>query len=346
MLHALILPAATAGETSGKFVTMLVGLAVFGAVFLGILLLASVFKGRVGERVQAAAFVGPTLLFIAIGLIYPAILTIRRSFYNGKFFDINFGGYTSSKPEFVGFENFAKLWTTPGLPEVIRNTFLWVILVPLVATAFGLLYAVLVDRARGEAVAKALIFMPMAISMVGATLIWKFVYSYNGGGDTQIGLINAILNAVGLPMVDFLRAPDGAIPTNTLALIVIMIWIQAGFAMTILSAAIKGIPDDIIEAAKMDGVSGMKLFRFITLPSIRPSIVVVLTTISIATLKAFDIVQATDGGTQGNSVLANEFYRRSFVTQEPGLGAAIALVIFLLVMPIIIFNVIQMRKDA
>lgn len=345
MLHALLVPAAATG-TPGKLLTLVIGVAVFGAVFVGILLLASLFKGRIGERVQAIAFVGPTLLFIAVGLIYPAILTIRRSFYNGKFFDINFGGYTAKKPEFVGLENFQKLWTTPGLPEVIRNTALWVILVPLIATAFGLLYAVLVDRAKGEALAKALIFLPMAISMVGATLIWKFVYSYNGSGDTQIGLINAFLTKIGMDGVDFLRAPDGAIPTNTLALIVIMVWIQAGFAMTVLSAAIKGIPDDIIEAAKMDGVTGFKLFRYITLPSIRSSLIVVLTTISIATLKAFDIVQATDGGTQHNSVLANEFYRRSFVTQEPGLGAAIAIVIFLLVLPIIVFNVIQMRKDA
>lgn len=124
-----------------------------------------------------------------------------------------------------------------------------------------------------------------------------------------------------------------------------MIWIQAGFAMTVLSAAIKAIPDDIIEAARLDGVSGIQLFRYVTLPSIRSSLVVVLTTIAIATLKAFDIVQASSGGTLHDSVLANEFYRRSFVTQEPGLGAAIAIVIFLLVTPIIVFNVIQMRKD-
>ena len=125
-----------------------------------------------------------------------------------------------------------------------------------------------------------------------------------------------------------------------------MVWIQAGFAMTVLSAAIKAIPDDIIEAAKLDGVKGLQMFRFVTLPSIRSSVIVVLTTIAIATLKAFDIVQASSGGKFGDSILANEFYNRSFVTQEPGLGAAIAIVIFLLVSPIIVFNVIQLRKDA
>ncbi|MGL4175703.1 MAG: carbohydrate ABC transporter permease [Dermatophilaceae bacterium] len=341
MFVTSVATAASSGP-AGKIGTMLLGLAVFAAVFFGILLIASLFKGRVGEKVQAVAFVGPTVLFIAIALIYPAILTVRRAFYSGKFFDLNFGT-PRTRGKYVGFENFEKLWTTPGLPDVFRNTLFWVILVPLLATGLGLLYAILIDRARGEAVAKALIFLPMAISMVGATLIWKFVYFYNGDpGADQVGLLNAIITRVGLDPVDFL----GNAPGNTFALIAIMIWIQAGFAMTILSAAIKAIPDDIIEAASLDGVKGFKMFRFITLPSIRSSVIVVLTTIAIATLKAFDIVQASSGGKLGDSILANEFYNRSFVTQEPGLGAAIAIVIFVLVMPIIVFNVIQMRKDA
>lgn len=340
--HPLVIAAAGQETVADKLLTLFMGVGLFGAIFIGILLLASLFKGRTGERVQAAAFVGPTLLFIALALIYPMILTVRRAFYSGKFFDLDFGT-ARSRGKFVGFENFEKLWTTPGLLEVFRNTAFWVILVPLVSTAVGLLYAILIDRARGEAFAKALIFLPMAISMVGATIIWKFVYNFNGAqGVEQIGLINAILTKFGMDPVNFL----GKFPLNTFALIVIMIWIQAGFAMTILSAAIKAIPDEILEAARMDGVSGMKMFRFITLPSIRSSVIVVLTTIGIGTLKAFDIVQASSGGTLHDSVLANEFYTRSFVTQEPGLGAAIAIVIFLLVMPIIIFNVIQFRKDA
>ncbi|MGG5258884.1 carbohydrate ABC transporter permease [Phycicoccus avicenniae] len=334
--------AADAGGAASRLGTMVLGLAVFAAVFVGILLLASLFKGRRGEKIQAAAFVGPTIFFIAIALIYPAILTIRRAFYSGKFFDLNFGT-PRTRGKFVGFDNFTALWTTPGLPEVFRNTALWVILVPLFATGVGLLYAILIDRARGEAVAKALIFLPMAISMVGATLIWKFVYFYNGDpGSQQVGLLNAIITKLGMEPIDFI----GNAPGNTFSLIAIMIWIQAGFAMTVLSAAIKAIPDEIIEAAKLDGVKGMQMFRFVTLPSIRPSVIVVLTTIAIGTLKAFDIVQASSGGKFGDSILANEFYNRSFVTQQPGLGAAIAIVIFLLVSPIIVFNVIQLRKDA
>lgn len=342
MFATSVIAADAAGGAVSRLGTMVLGLAVFAAVFVGILLLASLFKGRRGEKVQAAAFVGPTIFFIAIALIYPAILTIRRAFYSGKFFDLNFGT-PRTRGKFVGFDNFTALWTTPGLPEVFRNTALWVILVPLFATGVGLLYAILIDRARGEAVAKALIFLPMAISMVGATLIWKFVYFYNGDpGSEQVGLLNAIITKLGMDPVDFI----GNAPGNTFSLIAIMIWIQAGFAMTVLSAAIKAIPDEIIEAAKLDGVRSVQMFRFVTLPSIRPSVIVVLTTIAIGTLKAFDIVQASSGGKFGDSILANEFYNRSFVTQQPGLGAAIAIVIFLLVSPIIVFNVIQLRKDA
>ena len=332
--------AAQSGGNAGKIGQLFLGIAVFAAVFIGILLLASLFKGHLGEKIQAAAFVGPTVVLISVGLIYPAILTIRRAFYSGKFFDLNFGT-PRTRGKFVGFDNFQALWTTPGLPAVFRNTLFWVILVPLFATGLGLLYAILIDRAKGEALAKALIFLPMAISMVGATLIWE----YRDIGDPtadQVGLINSLLTKIGMDPIDFL----GNAPGNTFAMIVIMIWIQAGFAMTVLSAAIKAIPDEIIEAANMDGVKGFQMFRFITLPSIRSSVIVVLTTIAIATLKAFDIVQASSGGKLGDSVLANEFYNRSFVTQQPGLGAAIAIVIFLLVMPIIVFNVIQMRKDA
>lgn len=339
---ATSISAISTDSNTGKLLTLLVGLLVFAAVFVGILLLASLFKGHRGEKVQAAAFVGPTLFFIAIALIYPAILTIRRAFYDGKFFDLNFGT-ARSRGEFVGLDNFTKLWTTPGLPDVFRNTLFWVVLVPLLATGLGLLYAMLIDRARGEAAAKALIFLPMAISMVGATLIWKFVYFFIGDPDAkQVGVLNAILDRIGMDPIDFVGNPPG----NTFALIAIMIWIQTGFAMTVLSASIKAIPEEILEAARMDGVSGLKMFRFITLPSIRASVIVVLTTIGIATLKAFDVVQASSGGKLGDSVLANEFYNRSFVTQEPGLGAAIAIVIFLLVSPIIIFNVIQLRKDS
>ncbi len=206
---------------------------------------------------------------------------------------------------------------------------MWVVLTPIVSTGIGLVYAVLVDRARFEKFAKALLFLPMAISMVGASIIWKFVYDYKSGDQTQIGLLNQILVWLHLDTFNFLLTD----PWNTLFLIVILIWIQAGFAMTILSASIKAIPDDIVEAARLDGVGGFKMFRYITVPSIRPSLIVVLTTITIATLKVFDIVQTATGGNFNTSVLAYEFYRQNFVAGNQGLATAIAVVIFLLVVP-------------
>jgi alpha-glucoside transport system permease protein len=180
----------------------------------------------------------------------------------------------------------------------------------------------------------------MAISLVGASVIWRFVYDYRAAEQTQIGLANQILKTLGFDTYRFLLEP----PWNTVFLVVILIWVQAGFAMTILSAAIKAIPDDMLEAARLDGVSGLKMFRYITVPSIRPSLIVVLTTISITTLKVFDIVRTATGGQFDTSVVAYEFYVQSFRSFNNGLGAALATLLFILVMPIVIYNVRQLRK--
>ena len=220
------------------------------------------------------------------------------------------------------------------------TTAAWVVLVPIVSTGIGLVYAVLVDRSRFEKFAKALIFLPMAISLVGASIIWKFVYDYRDETNSQIGIANQTLKTMGFDTYQFLLNE----PWNNLFLIVIMIWVQCGFAMTLLSASIKAIPEDIVEAARLDGVGGLRMFRYITIPSIRPSLIVVLTTISITTLKAFDIVRTSTGGNFDTSVLAYEFYVQSFRSNNAGLGAALATMIFVLVMPIVIYNVRQMRK--
>ncbi|MEO6879788.1 MAG: sugar ABC transporter permease, partial [Mycobacteriaceae bacterium] len=190
---------------------------------------------------------------------------------------------------------------------------------------------------------KALVFLPMAVSFVGASIIWKFVYAYrpDQANVKQIGLLNQILVWLGRSPVNWLIGS----PLNTLLLIVIMIWIQAGFAMTILSAAIKAIPGDIIEAARLDGVNSVSMFRFVTLPSIRPAVVVVLTTIGIATLKVFDIVRTVTGGRFGTSVVANEFYSQTFSASNQGLGSALAVVLFVLVIPIVVYNIRQLRAS-
>ncbi len=314
----------------GKFFLMFLAILVFGAIFGLILFLASLFKGRQGEKVQGGLFVLPAVFLLAVGLMYPAILTIIQSL-KGKSGEGSFS-----------FDNYVQMFTQPDLLIVLRNTALWVVLVPFLATAIGLLYAILIDRARGEAFAKALIFLPMAISMVGASIIWKFVYQFKPTPSPQIGILNAALKGIGFDTQQFLLDA----PRNTFMLIVVMVWIQAGFAMTVLSAAIKAIPDDIIEAAKLDGVMGFKMFRFITLPSIRSALVVVLTTIGIGTLKVFDIVRTMTGGQFSTSVVANEFYNQSFRYNAPGLGAALAVLLFILVIPIVAYNIVQMRKEA
>jgi alpha-glucoside transport system permease protein len=311
-----------------KFLQMFICIILFFAVVAAILLVTSRLRSQRGERIQFVAFVLPAVALIAIGLLYPAIKTIWWSFKD------------NTLSEFVGLDNYHTVFTDDQQLRVLANTAEWVVLVPIVSTFIGLVYAVLVDRARLEKFAKALIFLPMAISLVGASIIWKFVYDYKDTENEQIGLANQVLKSLGFDTYQFLLNE----PWNTLFLIVIMIWVQAGFAMTLLSASIKAIPEDIVEAARLDGVGGLRMFRYITIPSIRPSLIVVLTTISITTLKAFDIVRTATGGNFDTSVLAYEFYVQSFRSNNAGLGAALAVLIFVLVMPIVVYNVRQMRK--
>ena len=315
-------------SAGSKFVDMFVAILAFVAVMGIVLFIADRMRSKRGELVQTIVFVLPAAVLIAFGLLYPGLRTIYESFRD------------NASQEFVGLDNYETIFTNSDQLTVLRNTALWVILTPILATLIGLVYAVLIDKARAEAVAKSLIFLPMAISLVGASLIWKFVYDYKATENEQIGLANQILKSIGLDTYRFLLTE----PWNTIFLIIIMIWVQAGFAMTVLSASIKAIPDDIVEAARLDGVSGFRMFRFITVPSIRPSLIVVLTTISIATLKVFDIVRTATGGNFKTSVLAYEFYVQSFRSFNNGLGAALASLIFILVIPIVVYNVRQMRK--
>ncbi|TWF77071.1 carbohydrate ABC transporter membrane protein 1 (CUT1 family) [Pseudonocardia hierapolitana] len=313
-----------------KLLQLLVAVVVFAAVMGVVLLVADRARGRRTDLVSGIAFTAPAFLLLLVGLLYPAARTAVQSFLDAR------------SAGFVGLANYVQIFTQPDLVVVLRNTLLWVVITPILATAIGLVYAVLVDRTRFEAFAKALIFLPMAISFVGAAIIWKFVYEYrpNQQNIQQIGLLNQFLVWLGFEPVNFILAE----PWNNLLLIVVMIWIQAGFAMTVLSAAIKAIPSDIIEAARLDGVGGMRLFFYITLPSIRPAVVVVITAISIAVLKVFDIVRTMTGGQFDTSVVANEFYVQSFRLSNLGMGSALAMILFVLVVPIVIYNVRQMRK--
>jgi alpha-glucoside transport system permease protein len=315
----------------GKFAQAGAAILLFIAITGLILYIASRFSGRRGDKATAIAFLGPTVVLVSIGLIYPGLRTIFQSFFD------------AAGDEFIGLGNYSTIFTSEDQITVLRNTVLWVVVTPLVATAVGLVYAVLVDRSPFEAFAKALIFLPMAISFVGASIIWNFVYAYrpDQGKIKQIGLLNQLVVwAGGTPHQWLIDTP-----WNTFFLVFVLIWIQAGFAMTILSASIKAIPDDVVEAATLDGASSFKMFRYVTIPSIRPSLVVVLTTISIASLKIFDIVQVSTGGRFETSVIANEFYSQSFRADNQGLGSALAVVLFILVIPIVVYNIRQLRAS-
>ncbi|GIF52506.1 carbohydrate ABC transporter membrane protein 1 (CUT1 family) [Asanoa ferruginea] len=283
---------------------------------------------RKREGLLGLAFMIPALLLLLIGLVIPAIRTIILSLFNGN------------GEKFVGLRNYGWIFQENDIIRVLINTLAWVILVPLLATSVGLLYAVMIDRARFESVAKSLIFLPMAISFVGAGIIWKFVYAYRGEGD-QIGLLNWLWVTVGGTPQQWLLDP----PLNTLLLIVVMVWIQAGFSMVILSAAIKAIPADIVEAARLDGVTPWQMFWRVTLPSIRPSLIVVVVTITIATLKVFDIVRTMTNGNYDTNVVALEMYNQAFRYQENGQGSALAVFLFILVIPIVIFQIRNLRRQ-
>lgn len=281
-----------------------------------------------GYLIQLVAFLTPAALLLLVGLIIPSIKTFVASFMNAA-------GNT-----FVGFDNFAWVFTQPDGIRVVVNTIVWVLLVPTISTIVGLAYAVFIDRTRGEKIYKVLVFMPMAISFVGASIIFKFVYAYRDAQYQQIGLLNQVLVWLGIPPQQFLLNP----PWNTGFLIVVLIWVQTGFAMVVLSASIKGVPTELLEAAQLDGANPWQRFRSVTVPAIRPAIIVVLTTISIAALKVFDIVRTMTGGNFETSVLANEMYTQ-FTNFEAGRSAAFAVILFVLILPIIIYNARQIAKQ-
>ena len=314
-----------------KFLNMGLAVGLFVAVVGIVLFIASRFNGNKGDRGVAFIFLLPTVVLLAVGLVYPGVRTIIQSFFD------------AAGTSFIGVDNYKTIVTSLDQLIVLRNTLLWVVVTPFVATLIGLVYAIIVDGARMEAAAKALIFLPMAISLVGASIIWKFVYAFRPDqpGVQQIGVLNQVVVWLGGSPQNWLLNS----PWNTLFLIVVMIWVQAGFAMTILSAAIKAIPDEIVEAARLDGVGAFAMFRYVTLPTIRPATVIVLTTIGIGTLKVFDIVRTMTGGNFDTSVVANEFYSQSFRASNQGLGAALAVLLFVLVIPIVAYNIRQLRAS-
>ncbi|WP_068304823.1 carbohydrate ABC transporter permease [Pararhodobacter sp. CCB-MM2] len=278
---------------------------------------------RRANAIRPWLFLLPAMLALGLYLVYPVIGSFIRSLYN------------RSGTEFIGLDNYSRLARSEDFRTAFLNNFLWVLVVPAASTFLGLVVAQLTDRLRWGSVAKSLIFMPMAISFVGASLIWKFVYTQ----DPDIGLLNAIRVGLGAAPLDPLQLPFW----NNFFLMVILIWIQTGFAMVILSAALRGIPEETIEAAILDGANPFQVFFRIKVPQIMGTIVVVWTTITILVLKVFDIVYTMTGGNYGTEILPS--YMMTFMFRDDGVATAVAFVIMLVVLPVMVWNIRQAHKE-
>ncbi|WP_417686823.1 carbohydrate ABC transporter permease [Roseibium sp.] len=282
------------------------------------------------NAVRPWLFLGPAIILLTVYLIYPVINSVYLSFFG------------PSGERYVGTANYTWLFADQGFRESMRNNLLWLVVVPAAATFFGLIAAALTDRISWGNIAKSLIFMPMAISFVGASVIWKFIYDIRGESVDQIGILNAIVVAFGGEPQAWITIPFW----NNFFLMVILIWIQTGFAMVILSAALRGIPEETVEAAVLDGANPLQIFLKIKVPQIWGTIAVVWTTITILVLKVFDIVLAMTNGQWGTQVLANYMFDWMFRGLDFGRSATIALVIMAMVIPIMIWNIREARKDA
>lgn len=298
-------------------------------------------------RLQPFVFVGPAVAILIWFLALPTVRTLWISLFGrdgppaaslsllfsnpGEYFNL-------LGSQFVGLGNYIAVFTNRLMLEAFRNNILfWIGIATPLTVIMGLLIAVLADRSKFEKVAKSLIFMPMAISFVGASVIWNFIYEVKPVGIPQIGLLNSIVVAFGGQPQAWTAYTDIA-PWNNLFLVVIVIWLQAGYAMVLFSAALKGISEEIIEAARVDGANELQVFFKIMVPSIMGTIITVTTTVIIFTLKIFDVVWVMTGGQFGTDVIATQFYRQSFIARNAGYGSAIAIVLLIAVVPVMLYN--------
>jgi alpha-glucoside transport system permease protein len=321
-------------STASKWVIAIVAI-IWGVGGVALLYLVSNwFVERLGDawrgRLQPFVFVGPAIAILIWYLALPAVRTFYASLFG------------PDGQVFVGLQNYLAVFSlAPNNPMMVafRNNIMWIVFGATGAVVLGLLVAVLADRSRFERLAKALVFMPMAISMVGGAIIWNMMYAVN----PNIGLLNSVYTSIfGRVPVAWTAANQ---PWNNLFLIVIMIWLQAGYAMTLFSAAIKGIPGDMLEAARVDGASEIQVFFRIMIPCIMGTIITVATTVIIFTLKIFDVVWVMTGGQFNTQVIATQFYREYFTNQNAGYGSAIAIVLLIAVIPVMIYNLRQFRNQ-
>lgn len=276
------------------------------------------------KKIWVALFIGPALFFISVYLLYPSIHTLIISFFDKR------------SEIFVGLENYIYSFTSSTMLTSFRNNLIWLIFFTLGTVGLGLVMAILTDKLKYEKLAKTIIFMPMAISFVGAGVVWKFIYTYRPVMANQIGLLNQIIILFGGEPQGWLMK---GLWMNNLSLIFVGIWIWTGFCMVILSAAYKGIPRELMEAARVDGASEWQVFKKIIIPSMKSTITTVFTTMVINVLKIFDIVYVMTNGNYGTEVIANRMYKEMFQYRNYGRASAIAVVLFLFIVPVIVINI-------
>lgn len=320
------------GEAVRAILTVVVGVGIFLGALGALYAATNVLPARFRDKGQIAVFLGPVMVLLTVGLAIPAIRTIVVSLMNDK----------QLPPGSTGFAaNYKFIFSDHLQRKAIFNSILWVLAGGSISTWFGLTIARFADGIKREAVVRSLIFIPVSLSLAGAGIIWKFVYD---GPPFNYGLLNAITKAIpGWPKGfggdgQRLWLLEHPFSMNTFLLVVILIWVQTGFAVVVLTAAIKGVPDSLEEAARVDGATNRQIFWRITVPYIRPALLTVMTTGTIASLKAFDIVQATTGGNFETTTIANEYYNNFYVQNRENVAAGLAVLLFVLVIPVVIIN--------
>jgi alpha-glucoside transport system permease protein len=322
-----------AGKGLTALITVVIGIGAALLLFYALNKIAEVLPDRWEERLKPILYILPAFAAIVIYLVYPAILTVINSFKD------------RSSTEWVGLQNYDDLLTDPGFQDTIFNTLLWILVVPAATVILGLAIATLADRLgpSGEKLSKTVIFLPMAISMVGAATIWRFVYYAAPAGQPQIGLLNATLGAFGMDPVAWLQQSEYHF--NSFLLMVVLLWSQVGFAMVLLSAAVKGVPGDTLEAARIDGASERQIFFKVVVPQIKGTIITVFITVLIGVMKVFDIVYVMTNGNFNTNVLGNEFWNQLSTNFNNGAAAAIVVILMIAVIPIMWYQVRHFKAE-
>jgi alpha-glucoside transport system permease protein len=313
--------------------TVLVGVAAALAVYWLLNKLAEALPGRWENRIKPYLYVAPAVAAIGVYLVYPTVVTVIDSLKS------------SDGSTFVGLNNFSKLLATPAFRQTLLNSLLWIAVVPAACIVVGLLVAALADRLspRAEKAAKTIIFMPMAISAVGSATVWRFMYATQPPGTPQTGLLNGIVTAFGHDPIPWLQQTSWH--ANSLLLMLMLLWGQAGFSMVLLSAAIKGVPTDTVEAARIDGAGELRIFRRVIIPQIRGTIITVFVTVLITVMKIFDVIYVMTNGSFNTNVVGLEFFNQLYTNYNYGYASAIVVMLLVAIVPIMIYQIRQFKAE-